>query len=235
MKKLNITETLISGLIDEVVPLVERVTKWNIQTRSLCTRVLPKDRGYEEVLLGRLQGAGIYIDEDHPRSIVERLIEYVVEANICGAYQPSTQEILIIRENVDESNLEGLKVVVAHELVHRGQHVNFPNLFDQVDEIIREFFNCYSQEEANLQEALQIINRAGPIMTLLESHAHYVQDLLRQSYFPEAKIETHFNLATLLMQLFGRKKISQYTEGIPEVAAAIASGKIDSLYSAFDR
>jgi len=230
MKKLHITETLIGGLIEEVAPLVEKVTKWNLELSSLQTRILPKDRGYEEVLLGRLRGAGIQVDDEHSRTFIERLIEYVLESNIAGAYQPSTQEILIIRENVDESNLDGLKLVAAHELVHRGQHVNFVHLFDQVDEAIREAYYELNREGANLVKAIQIMEKIRPVMTLMESHAHYVQALLQHSYFPSAEIETHFNIATLLMRLFGQKKISQYMEGIPEVSSAMDSGNVDLLY-----
>lgn len=231
MKKLNITKILIRKIIVEVAPLVKKVTQWNLAIASLGTRVLPKDRGYEEVLLGRLRGAGIGIDDDHPRTFFEKLIEYVIESNIAGAYQPSTQEILIIRENVDESNLEGLKLVVAHELVHRGQHVHYPHLFVQIDEAIRDTFYELNRENPNLGEALHIMEKLQPVMTLLESHAHYIQNVLKQTYFPNALIESHFNIATLLMRLFGQKKISQYTEGISDVASAMASGKIDSMFS----
>lgn len=230
MKKLDVTENLIRELIEEVAPLVSGLTKWNLAIGSLGIRVLPKDRGYEEVLLGQLRGAGVNIDEDEPRSLMERMIEYVIEANVLGAYQSSTQKILIIRENVDESNLNGLKLVVAHELVHRGQHVNFAHLFDRVDGIIREIFYYLLQEGASLFEAMRKIDKVKQLMTVIESHAYYVQQLLQQSHFPDAKIESHFNFATLLMKLFGQEKISQYTEGIPQVKAAMASGDIDSLY-----
>jgi len=233
MKKLNITESLIYKLIYEVSPIVEEITGWSLLVDSLSPRVLPKDRGYEEVLLGRLQGAGIEIDEEHPRTLIERLIEYIVEANVLAAYQPSTNELLIIRENVDDSNLDGLKLVVAHELVHRGQHVNYGHLFECVDDVFREVFYSLAYEEATLKDIIQKMSKIKPIMTLLESHAYYIQELLRKTHYPNAEIESHFNLATILLRLLGQAKLSQYTEGIPEIASAIEAGDIDSLYSRF--
>jgi hypothetical protein len=161
------------------------------------------------------------------------LIEYLVESNVAGAYQPHTQEILIIKENVDESNLDGLKLIVVHELVHRGQHVQFPHLFDRVDSAIQEIYEELERGESNLREVLQKMEEINPIMTLLESHAHYIQNLMSQSHFPKAEIESHFNMAALLMRLLGQKKISQYTEGIPEISAAMDSGGIDSLFSKY--
>jgi hypothetical protein len=35
--------------------------------------------------------------------VLERLIEYVVENVVLAAYEPSTQQIYIVRENVDDS------------------------------------------------------------------------------------------------------------------------------------
>jgi hypothetical protein len=64
----------------------------------------------------------------------------MLEFTILAAYQPITGEILAIRENVDDSNLEGLKLVVGHELVHRGQHVQYPELFLRLDAIFKEVF-----------------------------------------------------------------------------------------------
>jgi len=171
MERLDVTERLVSRLIREVVPLVEGATGWGLKIESLRSRVLPKDQGYEEVVLGRLRAAGVAFDDDAPRSLVERLLEYVVEGNVLGAYQPRTEELLIIRENVDDSNLDGLRVVVAHELVHRGQHVNHGPLFGRVDTAAREAFECIARG-GSMREVRAKINTIKPVMTLLESHAY---------------------------------------------------------------
>jgi len=57
------------------------------------------------------------------RDIVTRTVEYLVENNVLAAYEPLTNELMVVRENVDDSNLDGLKVVLGHELTHRGQHM----------------------------------------------------------------------------------------------------------------
>jgi len=231
MKKLNITKNLIQNLVDEVAPKIENLTKWYFKLDELGILVLPKNRGYEEVVLGRLQGAGIPIDENRPRSILEKMIEYVIEANILGAYQSSTQELIIIRENVDESNINGLKLIVGHELVHRGQHVNFKHLFDKIDESIRKTFDYINFNRTNFKLINREMEKIKPIMSLLESHAHYIQAILKQKYYPGAKIESHFNIATILMKIFGKAKVSQYTERIFDVKKATTNGNINSLYS----
>jgi hypothetical protein len=230
VEKIDVSLPLIKSIAREVTPLVERLTQWNLATENLGLRVIPKDRGYEEVLLGRLKGLGIPFQEDGPRPILERLIEYVLESNILAAYQPNTQELLIIRENVDESNLDGLKLVVGHELVHRGQHMQHPQLFFRLDEILKEVLVSFTSGKADVKNLIPKMEEIRPIMTLIESHARFIQEQLKQTNFPNAKIETHFNLATLLMRLFGKQKISQYTEGIADVASASRKGEVDSLF-----
>lgn len=230
MEKIDVTVPLIRDIVDDVSPLVERATKWDLAIESLDLKVLPKERGYEEVLLGRMKGLGIPVQEDGPRPIFERLIEYVLESTILAAYQPNSQEILVIRENVDDSNLDGLKLVIGHELVHRGQHVQHPQLFLRLDEILKDVLGTFTSGKADVKSLIPKMEEIRPIMTLIESHARYIQEQLKQIYFPDAKIETHFNLATLLMRLFGKRKISQYTDGIADVASASRKGDVDSLF-----
>ncbi|NLG99778.1 MAG: hypothetical protein GX491_20675 [Chloroflexi bacterium] len=121
MPKIDVTPELVGRLINQVAPLVEFTTRWSLDLQTLKYRVLPKNRGYEEIVLARFAGVGLPVEIDKPRSPGELLIEYMLENNILGAYEPSTQEILVVRENVDESNLDGLRLILAHELVHRGQ------------------------------------------------------------------------------------------------------------------
>jgi hypothetical protein len=35
------------------------------------------------------------------------------------------------------------------------------------------------------------------------------------------------------MRLVGSSKVAQYTDGLPQVAAAVASGRVKSLYEGF--
>ncbi|MFQ5810309.1 MAG: hypothetical protein ACE5JM_11875 [Armatimonadota bacterium] len=231
MPQLHITDMMLRDLIRAMAPLVATITGWELDIASLGSRVLPKDRGYEEIVLGWLRGAGIPVDDDEPRTLIARLVEYVVEANVLGAYQPSPPELLIVRENVDDSNMDGLRLVVAHELVHRGQHVNHGHLFDRVDEVAREVFRRVAHEGAGISDARHMLEQVQETMTLLESHAAYVQAALHRSLFPDAQIESHFSLPALLLRLFAGRKTSQYTEGLPAIAAAAASGDIESLYS----
>ena len=229
-RRVNVTDRLIRELITQVAPMVEEATGWGLDISSLRSRALPRDQGYEEILLGRIRGAGVQIGDNGSRGMLERLTEYIVESNVLAAYEPSRQEILVIRENVDDSNLDGLRLVIAHELVHRAQHVNHGELFDRVDRGIRQVFELIMQPGGFIR-AFENMKEMQPVMTLLESHAHYVQEVLRDTRFPNARVESHFDLPALLLRLLGKGKIAQYREGIPAVAEAVARGTMESLYA----
>ena len=51
---------------------------------------------------------------------LERMVEYLVEQDTLAAYLPGADEILAIRENVDDSNLNSLRLALGHELMNRG-------------------------------------------------------------------------------------------------------------------
>lgn len=230
MPRLQLTDRLVRDEILRVAPLVTRLTGWNLGLDGLGSRVLPKDRGYEEIVLGRLEQSGIRDGEELISGLLRRMVEYLVEQNVLAAYMPVAEEILVIRENVDDSNLDGLRLVLVHELVHRGQHMAHRDLFARTDALLRQAFALLRSGEPALPQIRQIMQEAQPIMTLLESHAAYIQRHM-QARFPEAHIESHFSLATLLMRLAGARKVAQYTDGLPQVAAAATSGGVESLYA----
>ena len=230
--RLDVTDELVGRLIGEVTPLVEAATGWAIAAEGVRPRVLPKDMGYEAICLGRLRGAGIDVERLAPTGLMRRLLEYVIEGNALGAYEPSSEELLVVRENVDDSNLDGLRLVVSHELVHRGQHVRHPRLFARVDQMLRDLFAVLESEEAEAADILRFLEEIRPVMTLIESHAMVVQERIRRERFPDAVIESHFSLAGLLLRLFAGAKVRQYTEGAPAIAAALSRGEIDGLYEA---
>jgi hypothetical protein len=228
--RLNVTDDLVRELVEGVAPLVSRLTGWDLDVPGVRQRVVSKNLGHEEIILARLRGVGLVVDDEGPRTTIDRLMEYVVAETMLGAYEPSTQEMLIVRDNVDESNLDGLRLIIAHELVHRGQHVNHPELFGRVGGWIREAYTTLEDGRGNSHAMATHVDELQPIMTVLESHAHYVEHTVNRLYLPAARIEAKLDVALLLMQVMGAAKVAQYVDGLPAVAAATAEGRIDELY-----
>ncbi len=227
---LTVDDALVRGLIGEMAPLVQEITGWPLAIETMGSRVLPKNRGYEEIILGRLLGLGLDAREIGLQGIGARLLEYLVEENVLAAYQPQPGEILVIRENVDDSNLDGLRLILAHELVHRGQHLHHAALYARIDQAARRALVGLARGEADLQTLRRALDEIQPIMSLFESHAAVIQQSLAQSRYPGARIEAHSNLATALARLLGAQKMSQYTERAVEVSQAMRAGRLDLLY-----
>jgi len=229
MAKLTIDDHLISIMINEVAPLVSSVTGWDLHIPSLRKRILPKDQGYEEIVQGKFRLLGLPVSQK--RDMVDRAVEYLVENNVLAAYEPLSNELMLVRENMDDSNLDGLKLVLAHELTHRGQHIHHPKLFERVNRILVSAIQGMESGQADIQKMMVYFEEVKPLMTLIESHASYIQGALKQMYFPRAYVETRFTLPVILFRIIGFGKTSQYTEGLAQVAAAMQCGSADGLFS----
>ena len=231
---LQLTDPLVNEIVHQVAPKVTQLTGWDLSLDTLNCRALPKDLGYEELLVTRLNEIALQDCLDLLPDMFERMLEFLIEQNTLAAYLPETGEILVLRENVDDSNLDGLRLVLAHELVHRGQHIAHGHLYRRLQQLLQLAFTELQSADPNFSQILRTIDEINPIMTLLESHAAYIQSILKQACFPNAIIESHFNLATLLMSLVGAQKLAQYTDGLPQIKAATASGNVGALYAAFE-
>ena len=135
-------------------------------------------------------------------------------------------------KTVDDSNLNGLRVILGHELVHRAQHVSHPQIFTRLENLMRrilqEIFTAETVPDlASIRDTLMQIKS---IMTLIESHASVIQYTLVRNSYPDAHVESHWNLPSLLLRLVGARKLSQYEDGIPMVMQAMKRGAIDDLY-----
>ena len=65
----------------------------------------------------------------------------------------------------------------------------------------------------------------------LHIFASYVLGMLKQMHYPGAHIETRFTLPVILFKIIGFGKTSQYTEGIPQVVAAMRGGSLGLVRS----
>ena len=232
MKLIDITDDLIGVLIREMAPMVANLTEWELAISGVGARSVRKEDAYEEILVARLEELCPGLDLGGTnRGLLERFVEYLVEANVKGAYLPGTEEIVLVRENVDESNMDGLRILVAHELVHRGQHVNHPELFKKLEDEVRRLMARTQHGKASFGDMRGTMERVNSVMRIVEGHATYVQQVLHQTRFPDAQIEMHFDMGWLLMRLFGRQKVDQYRRGLAEVVTSIQEGKtVESLY-----
>lgn len=232
MAYLDVSEDLVRRLVAGVAPLVSHLTGWNLRTGDLGARVLERAGCNEEILGRRLKSAGIIPIPRQAGDFYELLMDRLLEENILAAYDHGGQEIVVVRENVEGSDLDGLRLVLAHELVHRGQHVQHRNIFVLADALLREAVSEAGPDPDTAAAPPGQPSRLDAIMTLLESHARYVEQEVNRLYLPRAKVQSHFNMLAFLFQALNPRKSRQYSDGLPEVANAVRAGTVDSLYDA---
>ena len=230
MANLDVSESLVHRLVADVSPLVTHLTGWNLRAGGLGERVLSRDGCNEEIVRRRLRSAGIAALPHQAGGFYELLMSRLLEENILAAYDHGGQEILVVRENVEQGDLDGLRIVLAHELVHRGQHVQHGALFALADSLLREVYSEAGEDGGRAQTARARLDRIGRIMTLLESHAHHLEQEIKRLYLPRATVQARFDMTAFLFQVLDPQKARQYSDGLPAVAEAIRSGTVDSLY-----
>ena len=135
-------------------------------------------------------------------------------------------------ENVDDSNLDGLRLILGHELVHRAQHVNHPQIIKRLEKLTQRIYLVFFDGKANLdlEQIMDTLIATRSIMTLIENLASAVQHTLNREHYPDAKIEFHWSLPVMLFRLVGAEKLSQYQDGVPMVMEAMERRAIDDLY-----
>lgn len=225
MPKLEVTEALVRVLVQEVAPTVERLTGWRLRTEQMAVQVVPKVQAYEEIFLTRLQR--LYPGGDlspFSEGIARRLAEYVLEGTTLAAYDHTNGTLYVVRENVDDSNKDGLKVIVGHELVHRGQGLHYPYLLRRTEQVAVEVLTAET-----ISGKMEKIQEANAVMTLLEGHATLVQGALQRLY-PKAKIERHWGITALLFRSLGFLKARQYTIGTKRLTALKSPKELEALY-----
>jgi len=228
MTRLILDNDRVQALAVEVAPLVSQVTGWDLDITSLHCRVLPRGLGYEATVEEKLQLLGLPV---LPKGdFITRMVEIMIESNFLAAYEPLANELMVIRENVDDSNLDGLRLILAHELTHRGQHLHHPQLFQRVNRLLVSMLREINSGDMNIQRMRAWYGQVKPLMTLIESHASYVQELIKRHHYPHALIEKQSSLPALIFRIIGFGKTTQYTAGLSQVSEAARKGAIDGLF-----
>ncbi|MCF7859607.1 MAG: hypothetical protein K9N07_09870 [Candidatus Cloacimonetes bacterium] len=218
-KRLNITEDLVESCVNEVLPLVEQATNWHdildgihfeiINNKSGMKRIIEKLFEYYQTALG--------IEDDlvYMPWLFYKILTAILYNSISALYFPGDKTIYINNHTCQYINLDYLKVILGHEIVHAGQFKSVSNLKPALESYLNELLQEVSEdrsatevEELEFEELLKIVknSKIQNAMTALEGHAYFIQ---------KEYLEKHYNCATgfnhstgllyrLLMSRFGK-------------------------------
>lgn len=176
VKRLNLSNDLVAHCLDDVVGKVERLTGWPDLLEGVEARVVKDMRPWLRRMVERLGG------ERDP--LFERVFGAQLSRMFFALYDPDENLILVNDATTRYCNLDGLKVLLGHELVHVGQFKHTPGLLDAYHQQFNAIFSVLD-EEAGAAENAASFRAAGiqGFMANLEGYAHYIQrDYLERYY-----------------------------------------------------
>ena len=101
-----------------------------------------------------------------------------------AAYEPFSNVLVIHKRCCERSNLDGLKVILGHELVHVGQFRHTPGLLDQYRESLQWLKGKCGSSAVSLKELIESVDYSvqQSFMSQIEGYAAYIQGYLERYY-----------------------------------------------------
>ena len=173
---LHLDNDLVRYCLAEVAPLVERLTGWSNLLDDLAVEVAPSLAPY--MLREPLIGAG-----RDPTGLGAKVTAFVTDfvqgpGAGCALYDAHTHTIIFNSSLLSQVNLEGLKVMCGHELVHVGQFKNTPGLREYNLAHLRGMIADAENEDA------EVARKKMAYMVELEGYAKYIEsDFLQDRFY----------------------------------------------------
>jgi hypothetical protein len=230
MRRLPITPDLLWVQVHRVAPEVELLTGWPLRLNSLQVFVVSRRDAAEFAFAEMLRSARLppsTVRADEPLGWLRR----AARGRAIGAfYEHGRNAICAVSDNVDESNNDGLALILAHELAHRAQHLQYQRIHAKVQAATRRLYRLAGKPSTTEEEWRAVTDEITPIMTVMESHATYVTELARRTRLPLGRTEPVPWLARRLDELLDRDKCAQYRE-TRLIARAVGMGELGDLFT----
>jgi hypothetical protein len=119
----------------------------------------------------------------------------------------------VLAENLRGANQAAVREALLHESVHAVQHQTFPEIFAELANLQRLCFVELARHGEHSPHLAELEDALNAVLTLIESHAAYVQELAHEAMFPEAKLPEIALDDALLGNEDLLKKYAQYERG----------------------
>lgn len=203
--RLDLDEELVGHCLREVAPKVEHLTGWRNLLDDLDI-VVTND--YRKSFFRLLEWVDISI------GIVARLFLRSWFKLILSQYEPLSQALIVNKRPCANCNLDGLKVVLGHELAHVGQFRSTPELADHCRDSLLWLKERMVQGDLSLKEIVERLDYSMTqyYMSQIEGYASYIESYLRQYYNCSMIVAPRSWLLSLLLHLPGG--LSKDVEGL---------------------
>lgn len=219
-----ISEKSIERMMEEVAPKVKRLTTWDPHLEDLKVRIIRRDQYFESVFRQTYDHLGIDMEAktaQGKKSVIaaKMILPYIILAQ----YEAFSGTMYILPDNLRfGTNESGVSTLLGHELVHRCQFANNPNIKEMYASLVRRVTgtNVFDEDKAEDKNAKKYLQS---FMTLIEGDASFVQDQLKKMFYQDANNKTSrissLVALALLVSSIGNgensflQKMKQYSRG----------------------
>ncbi len=174
---------LVDYCLNSVIKIIEDSLHYKIDRNSFSIKALSQSeiaQSYFQSISSNLSGYTL-------PSFLIKLIGKLFYQRLLGLYDPFRAAIYINKQKLKYQNIDTLKVIIGHELIHFIQFNKNPDLLQRMIEMYKKYFECLQQPlpPAEIIELTYqyFLNEIQPFMTTIEGDAFYFeQNILRQIF-----------------------------------------------------
>ena len=183
--RLALDDATVAHCLEEVAPLVESLTGWRGLLDRLEVRMSLAVSPKVQELMAELG--------------VSSTVTKAMMGGFLGAmYDPYAHAVLINKRWAERQNLDEMKVVLGHELVHVGQHLAHPELTETGETLTRSYFRAVNKvtESAAFTSIAEYVQRLSeePAHQAMQEHMSNIEGYA--SYVEHGWLRRHYTCAT---------------------------------------
>ncbi len=225
VQRLDLDDDLARHCLEEITPFVECLTGWSGLLEDLNVDVTDDIGSYINRYI--LEAFGAQEQDLFSKALNKITMSFV---NLIALYDPIRHSVAINRKEAAAQNLDALKVILGHELVHVGQFKYHPHLREEQKQHMQKLRELVEQHASlSPQELAQAIQASSPQkqMSKLEGYAYYIQrDFL----------EKHYNMATYfqhtsVLDMVSKHLLPHLIPGLDSLAGIKSSQYVDGMES----
>ncbi len=183
-KRLNFKNAeILDYCLNSVINIIEESIKYKIDRNRFSIKALSQS----EIARSYFQSMSTRLTNFKLPPLLLKLIGKLFYHRLLGLYDPFQAIIYINKQRLQYQNIDTLKVVIGHELVHFIQFNKNPQLYQKMITLYQQYFE-FLQRPLPASEFFELtyqyfLNEIQPFMTTIEGDAFYFEEnILRQIF-----------------------------------------------------
>lgn len=195
--RLDLNDQLMTHCVKEVAPLIAQWTSWALLD-NIKIRITAE---FGECLTKGLLSGGLELDAASAKTMGQ-----TISMSALAVYEPFGGEILINQPACRQCSLDGMKIILGHELVHAGQFLFFPDALADYRTNLNRLFQSVQvlPDDVQIKDEMfwELIGNSSlqEQMKELEGYAFYIQKDFLEKWYNCAIVIPHQSMITRIIR-----------------------------------